>query len=370
MPRNKKTQSRAFTLVELVVSMSVAVVLFGGIASAMMIAGRAIPRSDDPSRASVEGYYAAEQIAEELFVAQSITQRAATFVEFTVADRDNDSVAETIRYEWSGAPGDALLRQYNGGATAEIVRNINEFTLGYNTRIESTTTTMTVTSQSPDIELAFFDGWDGQVPTQFGVSSTWWLAEYLIINPPAGVTTMNISRVQLMTREGTADPTATITVGIYKPAAVGKPIPQATPIGTPAVRLTTSLPVGYAWTDFTFSDVVINAAETEYVILVKGTTQGAANVRYYNWRSAPADTHILITSTDGGATWDPRANAYDQNDMPFHIYGTSETTTTQEHTTNRFFLESVNITVQTGTTASSRVETATRTLNAPEVTGL
>lgn len=363
------TASRGFTLIELVVSMSLVAVLLGGTASAIVLASRAIPADDDPLRAGLNAAYAAEQMADELLVAQSIVQRSPTLVEFTVADRDGDTAAETIRFEWSGTPGDPLTRQYNNGSLRSIAADVGELSLGFDTRIESTTTTSTVTSLSPEIDIASFDGWGGVTPSGFGVSPTWWVAEYFQITPPAEASTMNIVRVKLMMKMGTPDPGATVSVGIYKPLTPGEPIPQTTPIGTPAVVLTSSLSAGWTWTDFTFSDVAINTNETEYVIVVNGSKSGTASVQYYYWRSAPSDTHIRLVTTDSGASWDPRASAYDDYDIPFHVYGTYETTTTQEVTSDRHYIQAVDIALRLGADTSSRVETATRVLNAPEVTG-
>ena len=367
--RRTSRRHTAFTLVELVASLAITTVLLGGIASTIVIASHALPSDQDPNRAVIDAYHATEQIADELFVAQSVTQRTAAMLEFTVADRDQDAIAETIRYEWSGTAGDSLMRTYNGGTAVTLVADVNEFALSYATRKTSATITQTVTAQSPEEELAFFDSWSGETPLQFLPSPDRWMAEYLVISPPAGVTTMNITRVQLIVNESTVDPLATLSVGIYKPAVPGEPVPQSTPIGTPAVVLTSSLPASPELVDFLFSDVVINTSETEYVIVVKASTLGTAKVRYYNWRSAPSDTHIFLWTTDGGASWDPRKSAYDQNDMTFHIFGAYESTTSQEITTNKYFLQSVDIALGLGASASSKVESGTRVLNAPEVSG-
>ena len=131
MKRRRPLHRRAFTLVELTVSMAVMTVLMAGLASAIVIASRAIPDDQSPVSATLEGYDIAEQIAGELFCAQTMPERTATAVTFTVADRDNDTVAETIRYAWTGTPGDPLTRQYNGGTVVNIIDSAYEFDLTY-----------------------------------------------------------------------------------------------------------------------------------------------------------------------------------------------------------------------------------------------
>ena len=368
--RGTKTVRRTgFTLVELMVSMSVATLLLGGVVSAITLASRAIPDADSPLRATTKAYHAAERMAEELFVAQSFAQRSATMVEFTVADRDSDTVAEIIRYQWSAVPGDPLTRQFNGGVLGTVLDDVYKFDLSYTTKQQSATTTTTVTSQGSETELASFDNWAGIMPTQFVPAPDRWMAQYLQILPPSGATSVSITRVKLMMWYSTFDPAATVSVAIHRPQTLGSPQPQSAPIGTPAVQLTSSLSASPAWTDYIFSDVVIDPADTQYVIVVKATNLGTVKVRYYYWKSAPSDSHILITSTDAGASWDPRASAHDDNDMPFYVYGEAQTQTSQEITTTKYWMQSVNIALRTGSDAQSEVQTAAQVLNKPEVTG-
>jgi prepilin-type N-terminal cleavage/methylation domain-containing protein len=365
----KTARCAGFTLVELMVSMAVASILLGGVLSAITLASHALPDAESPSRATTQGYHAAERIADELWVAQSFTQRSGTMVEFTVADRDSDTVAEIIRYQWSAVPGDPLTRQFNGGAFGAVLDDVHKFDLNYTTKQQTETSMTTVNSQGSETDLASFDSWAGIMPTQFFPAPANWMAQYLQIVPPAGATSLSITRVKLMMWSTIFDPTATVSVAIHKPQTLGSPQPQATPIGTPAVRLTSSLSASAAWADFTFSDVVIDPADTEYVIVVKATNWGTVNVRYYYWKSAPADSHILIMSTDGGASWEPRASAYDDNDMPFYVYGTAQSQTTQEMTLTKYYMQAVDIVLRTGSDAQSEVVTAAQVLNRPEVTG-
>lgn len=132
---------RAFTLLELLFAMVAMTALMGGLASALMLASRAIPDDASPAAVAIDAYYAADQIAGELFCAQSFSERTATAITFTVADRDNDAIAETIRYAWSGTPGNPLTRQYNAATEVAIVDDVREFEIRYEVK--------TVTQASP-----------------------------------------------------------------------------------------------------------------------------------------------------------------------------------------------------------------------------
>jgi type II secretory pathway pseudopilin PulG len=364
-----RTRRAGVTLVELVVSITVMAVLMGGIASAIVIATHALPSRESVSAATITASQVAADMVDDLHCATSFVERTATAVEFKVPDRTGDATVETIRYDWSATPGDPLVRTYNGSAR-EVATNVHDFTLAYDVRTASTTTTQAVTTTSPEVELASFIDWGGIAPMSMLPSPTNWMAEYFTITPPNGVATMNISRIQIMARGNIADPNATMTIGVYKPATAGSPVPQSTPIGTPASTLTSSLGAAFSWADFSFSDVVISTSELEYVLVVSASGLGTALAQYYYWRSAPANPSMFNHTNDGGASWVLRAGVYDQYDMPFRVWGTFETTTTQDVTTSTYFLRSVGIALQVGEQARARVDTAAAVLNEPEVSGI
>ncbi|MCH7595423.1 MAG: prepilin-type N-terminal cleavage/methylation domain-containing protein [Planctomycetes bacterium] len=135
MVGRKRRRRRAFTLLELLFAMVAMTALMGGLASALMLASRAIPDDASPAAVAIDAYYAADQIAGELFCAQSFSERTATAITFTVADRDNDTIAETIRYAWSGTPGDPLTRQYNAAAAVAVVDDVREFEIQYEVKM-------------------------------------------------------------------------------------------------------------------------------------------------------------------------------------------------------------------------------------------
>ena len=58
------------------------------------------------------------ELLADLEFALAFSEKTDHALTFTVPDRDGDFISETIRYAWSGTPGDPLTRQYNGGAVA------------------------------------------------------------------------------------------------------------------------------------------------------------------------------------------------------------------------------------------------------------
>ena len=130
-PHRGSARRKGLTLVELLVSVAITSILMVTIASAMLIATKALPDSSRPASQIIAASQAVEQISAELKYAIGFTEQDANSVEFTVADRNSDEVAETIRYDWSGVSGDSLTRQYNGGSLVDIIEDVHQFDLTY-----------------------------------------------------------------------------------------------------------------------------------------------------------------------------------------------------------------------------------------------
>jgi len=144
MRNDAQHRRRGFTLVEMVLSMAVMTVLLGGISSALVIAGRAMPDRVTPAKLMTDGYHVAEQLATELYAAQTITARSANSISFTVADRNADSNPETIQYSWSGVAGQPLNRQYNGASASTVLDNVYQFNLTCVTQVIGSSTRVTL----------------------------------------------------------------------------------------------------------------------------------------------------------------------------------------------------------------------------------
>ena len=103
-----RTPRTGFTLIELVVSLAITSILMVAIGSAIVLAGGAIPRTNDPMIPTDDAYDVGNDMAAELEFATAFSERSVWAVEFFVPSRDGDNTPERIRYEWSGTAGDPL----------------------------------------------------------------------------------------------------------------------------------------------------------------------------------------------------------------------------------------------------------------------
>ena len=148
--RAPRPRRGAFTLVELVVSMAVFSILAGAMVSAIVIAARSIPDGQSPVEQHLAAMRALDEITEDLFYATSITSTGVgtsgvSSIVLTVDDRGHGLPGpETIRYAWSGVPGDPVTRQYNGGAVTNVLDHAYDFALALSLKTGPTPSTIDV----------------------------------------------------------------------------------------------------------------------------------------------------------------------------------------------------------------------------------
>ncbi len=369
MTRGIHQRQLAVTLVELTASVAIMGILIGGLGSAMVLASRAIPDGESPARTTTEACLVAEQIAGELFCAQTFTERSATVIEFAVADRNNDSSPETIRYEWSGTPGDPLTRQYNGGTAAVVAEDVNDFALSYDIMTQSETTTQDGTTWSDETELAYFDGWAGvsALNQSHTLGPGHADSEYFEITPPDGVDQIKITMAKVVLSHTGTPPAQGVQVSIRRSKGDGSYEPNGAAIGTPATIPGGALTTSPLWTDAMFSDVVVSdPSRHDYCLVVEVPAIPPAYVYHYYSKSAPDDGMYHRWTEDAGATWDPSKNIDDQ-DLRFSVYGQFASSGTQEITVDRYFVAATRIALQIGADSATRVETSIQNLNSPEV---
>jgi prepilin-type N-terminal cleavage/methylation domain-containing protein len=128
---------RGTTLLELLVSITVSSILLVGLSSSTYLALKAADVDVGPFYEANEGCKALFELTRELQYAVVLNETAnsATLIEFTISDITSDATAETIRYEWSGIPGDPLQRSFNGSPVKTVIANVHMFKLTYHTRM-------------------------------------------------------------------------------------------------------------------------------------------------------------------------------------------------------------------------------------------
>lgn len=132
--RQIQTRPRpGYSLIELVVSMGSATMLLVGLASTIFISSRALD-GNSALKKRTDASAVLGDVVSDMSHAIRFSERTANAVTFTVPDRDGDTRPDTIRYAWSGTPGDPLMYSFDGEPEVAIADDVQTFNLTFLTR--------------------------------------------------------------------------------------------------------------------------------------------------------------------------------------------------------------------------------------------
>jgi len=349
-----RVRSGGLTLIELVVSVAITSILTIALGSTILIASRALPDGQGPAEAAVRAAAVADQLSGELQYAISINSRSANMVEFTVADRNGDEAPETIRYEWSGAAGDPLTRQYNGGAVAEILDNVREFHLEYD--LKEISEEVAVENESGETTLAFFGG-GGNLASR-SVTAGKWYGQYFKPLLPGDAVSWKVTRVQFYAKTGGAS-SGRAKVQLRIPTA--RKWPSALILEEKTLLESTLLNY-YLKQEFTFSVVSGLSPDRGLCLVIEHVSDSEAckvlieDSGFYSPRSN------LVKTADAGLSW----SAPSGQSMLLWVYGTITTAGEPTVQVTRY-LQGAQIRLEVGDDAGPPVRTGATMVNAPQV---
>jgi len=349
--------ARGVTLVEVVTSMVAATILLGGIASALLVASRALPESGNGQAAYAEAAALLGQISSELACAQRIIGSGARHIVFEVADRNADTLPETIRYHWSGTVGDPLYRQYNSNEATIVLPSVRDFALAYET-FSVTTTGDPTESESAETELRSYDATTSL--SDFKIKSSAWAGEFFKPNLPADTIRWKVTRVVLMAaKEGPANGVASVLLCTAR--ADRRPNPA---ILAQTTLLESALSSSYSWYSLSFPTPPVLAPGDLVCFLVCHVSDADACKLRYRSGGVAVPNLALLSSSTGGLTWTVESD----KSLLFYVYGTVTTPGPPEVIVTQY-LKRVRLSVCAGDASARPVETSVPVLNAPVLNG-
>ena len=353
--------TRGFTLIELLVSVSITAILLAGTTSVILVMGHALPSREDDLVRSMPAAQAANRIAAELQEATSIVFASPTAVEFTVADRDSpaDNVDETIRYAWSGVPGDPLTRRYNGGTAYTVLEDVREFDLDYDSR--SVIDGEPPLIEGPESVLLLQDVSNTGDGSNYFISSDSNMAQTFLPLLPITTVHWRITRVELPIQydvKGGGNTSGTLAVRVRETAILGQPDDIVDELLVPEI----SLPKRMTPHEFQFTAASELDPNRPYAVSVEAASPDRVAVIKHGLNSLTSpDTRFWEHS--GFENWQELIN----RDLRITVWGTASYPDPDWLPTFTVELRSVSIALNTGTTEISRILAGTSTLNRPSL---
>lgn len=305
---------RGLTLVEVIASMSVAALALGGITSALVIASRATDSNTGPSAQTTDARIVTDRITADLNHTLSFSEQTTRAVTFNVPDRNGDGTNETIRYAWSGTPGDPLTQINSTGDEIVVAENVDDFQLSYLTRppfvtlpAETTATTL----------LSHYDPSYG-TSKNYSVDQSHWCAQYFKPNMPKNAVSWNVNYIYLALKQDNFGRIMKFEIQ----TANARQTPTGQVMETVSVY-SNNIPLSYTWSSVSFSGQAGLDPQTGACVVIRQVS-GSTGVRILyieNGSPMPRNSHWTTTG-DTGVSWSTPVN---NKDMLFYVYGTITT---------------------------------------------
>ena len=316
MHRRSVQSAVGFTLIEMLISLSIMAIIATALGSTIVLASRALNQDTSPATATVAARRATDRLLAEVAGATGFTERSAVAVTFTVPDRDGDGLPETIRYAWSGISGDPLTRQYNNGTPDVLLDDVDAFDLSFLLRTTDPPAPKEV--ESPERLLISHDDAPGGTIREQAIQDKNGCGAYFKPALPGDVIRWKVTRVEFVARKPILA-SGTIVFSVYAPTTSLKPGTQLLAANTIA---STTLPLISSWQSVSFT-TLDNLDPTKGLCLTVRT--GATSVQgvfQYEEGGTPMTpgTHWMTYNSSTG--W---SSPQDLSDMRIRVYGTVTT---------------------------------------------
>lgn len=300
---------RGFSLVEVMVAIAILTILLLSLGSVVALATKALPPATPPATDTTSTHESLRVLARDLELASTITIATATTLEFRVADRNSDGQPETIRYAWTGSPGDPLLRTYNSDDAEPVVARAQAVSFAYAT-VAGTAASAPVSTTSA--ETLFYSNnatYDSTKSVATGESYAQTVSPLL----PSNATSWKLTRVRyIAAADGTK--TGTITLNI-RPVSSSTGLPSASVWATEA-KLESSLTSSFNW--YTFDASAAPAQPPGGAMaFVLSSANSACQIRYAS-TDFPQSGSQLVYQSAVLPVWIPSPDG----SMMVEVYGT------------------------------------------------
>jgi prepilin-type N-terminal cleavage/methylation domain-containing protein len=342
---------RAFTLIEVVMSLLVLAILLAAVEASLVASTKAIPDPKNLTGAITEGAGVVNRFTGELACALSVTEMGTNAIAFTVPDRNGDGTPETIRYAWSGTAGAPLTRQYNAGAVSNVAASVGAFNLGYEK------TTQPYYTSSEGAETLVYSFANTLLAQDVDVASDSYPAHYIVPSWPASTLSWRVTRIKIRARtKGGANGRTKVQIR------------TATPAGSPTNRVLdeylldeSSLDSNYAWIEIPFANHS-GLSATAGVCFVMNWVNDTDSAQIQKNTLSLLSSSKYLRSTNGGSTW----SVSGLDNMLIYVYGKPMQPNPVSY---NYFLKNVRVALRTTTDTRANLATSVNLLNSPQVVG-
>ena len=288
-----------FTLIEIVLSLSVLGIVLAALGSVLGLTLRALPGRGEASEQTILASRILEQITDDIISAKQIASTTTTLA-LVIPDRDANGSDERIEYSWDGSQGSPLLRRTNGGSWNTVLAKLKNVSFATD-RVASTLDTASTPVEGSEQILS---AWETGATATYNLSTSFWASQTIIPVLPGDAISWRPTRIELNCRNLTPVDGA-LVVDVRTLAADGTP--SASSLGTSTLN-ESSLTSSFTWYTVSLPSIIAQAPNTGLAMLVRTNGSGVVAGRLQGATSGIAGPSALHFSNNGGSTWTTTAD--------------------------------------------------------------
>ncbi|MBX3422464.1 MAG: prepilin-type N-terminal cleavage/methylation domain-containing protein [Pirellulaceae bacterium] len=314
-PDNRKWM--AFTLLEMVIAMTVTSIVMVGMAATLSLAIQSAKPPTTATAAATTGDLA-DRLLTDLATANAFSVQSANDVQFSVPSRSGGAGLDTLRYQWTGPVQKQLLWSINSGIPQVLASDVDILRLNYFTRAMGPTVPAPI--ETGEL-LLFQDVTPPGSPSSFTISLTDQCAQWFKPRLHPDAISWSITRVEMIVRKSSINLGGQFMISIRQADPItNKPMPGPSTLGSITVP-TSSLPTSFQWVSFSLGPITGLVPENAYCLVVSHAFIDISfpTIQYKGSGSALTPRAHWLSSNTAGSIW---SNPNDIQDMRFKVYGT------------------------------------------------
>ncbi|MFG0241946.1 MAG: type II secretion system protein J [Phycisphaerales bacterium JB054] len=319
----RTTRHRAFTLVEMLMSLMVFSVLMGALMGMMILTTGDITSQRSRAERELQMEVALNELRQDIETAQSLRFNGSDTLTLSVPNRgiNPDDAPEEIVYSIAGSDPSALTRSINGATPETLATGVQDFglTAAVSTYTGSGVAEVQEPVTSPETLLVSSDDESGNSGST--VSSKIWIAQTFEPTLPSNTLSWTVTRVECR-----------IEITRSRSESYSLELRYTNPGGDPSENSlgwvwlnTSSATTGWAWREFDFSGLP-DLAKGERLAIVLGThDKGQAGVKLGMLKDTDSISPGAYQISSNAGKKDTWTGANGSDDAMIRVYGTYTT---------------------------------------------
>lgn len=351
----------AFTLIEMLLSMTLCLLILGILQSLLILSSNALPSSKVSPLRAARLDSQLDYLASDLRDATAVLSLTTSSIELLLPDKTSDGLPDRALYTWnSSQPNSPLYRQLAPSPTADFsaAPAATMLASAYSVSISPDYATETLTSPSASPTTAGIEVLGAErvsaVTTATPLTASTSYAQVISATVPSSASTFKIPRIFLRLSRASSTTDGILVVSLT--SISGSETPTQTILTQRRIPAASLPPSPSSWFEIRFPECPSLTTGTKYAIVISPSVSNLASLDVQTSTTGP-----FLTSTNGGSSW----SSLSTTSMLYRVHVAPSDQSAAAATAAQVRNRLAGISLSVRTTSSTR--TITRYFHAPNV---